>query len=118
MKNDKNLDSISGSSTVTLGRRAAEISGVLPVTARLHQSGVWGWSCGGSLALSGEGGLWAAGSSGFGDEGGTPLGDGTAGGGGDGSGSSACGWSSGSAAFSSSCSPSPFSISLPAGGCA
>lgn len=59
-----------------------------------------------------------AGRSGLGGEGGTPPGDGTAGGGGDGCGVSACGWSSGSVAFSSSCSPSPFSASLPAGGCA
>lgn len=49
-----------------------------------------------------------AGSSGLGDEGGTFLGDGTAGGGDDEYGASACGWSSGSVVFSSSCSPSPF----------
>lgn len=53
-------------------------------------------------------------SSGLGDEGGMLLGDGTAGGGGDGCDLSACGWSSGSLVFSSSCSPSPFSASLPA----
>lgn len=56
-------------------------------------------------------------SSGLGDEGGRPLGDGTAGGG-DWRGLSACGWSSGSLVFSSSCSPFPFSASLPAVGSA
>lgn len=45
------------------------------------------------------------------------LGDDIAGGGGgDWCGLSACGWSSGSVVFSSSCSPSPFSASLPAVG--
>lgn len=46
------------------------------------------------------------------------LGDGTVGGGGDGCGLSACGMSSDSVVFSSSCSPSPFSASLPAVGSA
>lgn len=57
-------------------------------------------------------------SSGLGDEDGMQLGDGTAGGGGDGCGLSACGWACGSLVFSSSCSPSPFSASLPAVGSA
>lgn len=59
-----------------------------------------------------------AGSSGLGDEGGMPLGDGIAGGGGDGCWLSACGRSSGSVVFSSSCFPSPFSASLLAVGSA
>ena len=59
-----------------------------------------------------------AGSSGFGDAGGTWLGGGTAGGGGggDGSGLSACGRFSGSVVSSSSCSPAPFLTCLHAVG--
>lgn len=64
-----------------------------------------------------EEGLLVAGSCGLGDEGGKLLGDGTAGGG-DGWALSACGPSSGSVVFSSSCSPSPSSASLPAVGSA
>lgn len=56
-------------------------------------------------------------SCGLGDEGGMQLGDGTADGG-DGCELSACGLSSGSDVFSCSCSPSPFSASLPAVGSA